>query len=104
VRVVITHRPLVAEGEWRAYERGAHSPLLYGGELVGYWLRTKAGTRPLAVHAAWRTDPEVAGDVVLLVARARTPEPLRGARRGAREARALDNSDDLHEGRERWQT
>jgi hypothetical protein len=37
-------------------------------------------------------------------ARARTPEPLRWARRRAREARALDNSDDWRKGRERWQT
>jgi deoxyribonuclease V len=91
--VGVTHRPLVAEGEWPAEERGARSPLLLAGELVGYWLRTRVGTRPLAVHAAWRTDPEVAADVVLWASRARTPEPLRGARRRAREARGLDKSD-----------
>jgi deoxyribonuclease V len=102
--VGVTHRPLVAEGEWPADERGARSPLLLGGELVGYWLRTRVGTRPLAVHAAWRTDPDTAADAALSASRARTPEPLRRARRRAREARALDNSDDWHEGRERWQT
>jgi len=86
--VGVTHRPLVAEGEWPPDERGARSPLTVDGELVGYWLRTRAGTRPLAVHAAWRTDPETAADVVLATCRARTPEPLRQARRRAREARA----------------
>jgi deoxyribonuclease V len=90
--VGVTHRPLVAKGGWPADERGARSPLLLDGELVGHWLRTRAGTRPLAVHAAWRTEPETAVDVVLSVSRARTPEPLRRARRRAREARSLDNS------------
>ena len=99
--VGVTHRPLVAGGGWPAEERGARSPLLRGSELVGYWLRTKAGTRPLAVHAAWRTDPDTAADVVLSVSRARTPEPLRRARQRAREARALNKSDYWREGRQR---
>jgi deoxyribonuclease V len=86
--VGVTHRPLVAEGEWPDDLRGARTPLLLDGELVGYWLRTRAGTRPLAVHAAWRTNPEAAAEVVLSVSRARTSEPLRRARRRAREARA----------------
>jgi deoxyribonuclease V len=99
--VGVTHRPLVAGGGWPAEERGARSPLLCGSELVGYWLRTKAGTCALAVHAAWRTDPDTAADVVLSVSRARTPEPLRRARRRAREARALNKSDYWREGRQR---
>jgi deoxyribonuclease V len=86
--VGVTHRPLVAEGEWPADERGARTRLLLERELVGYWLRTRAGTRPLAVHAAWRTDPDTAAEVVLSTSRVRTPEPLREARRRAREARA----------------
>jgi deoxyribonuclease V len=86
--VGVTHRPLVAEGEWPAGERGARSPLLLEGELVGYWLRTRVGMRPIAVHAAWRTEPDTAADVVLSTSRVRTPEPLRQARRCAREARA----------------
>jgi deoxyribonuclease V len=90
--VGVTHRPLVAEGDWPADEQGARTPLLLDGELVAYWVRTRAGTRPLAVHAAWRTDPDAAGDVVLSVSRARTPEPLRRARRRAREARAIDTA------------
>jgi deoxyribonuclease V len=97
--VGVTHRPLVARGEWPADERGARSPLLLGGELVGYWLRTRVGTRPVAVHAAWRTDPDTAADVVLSASDTRTPDPLRRARRRARETRALETSDDWRERR-----
>ncbi len=88
--VGVTHRPLAAEGEWPEDRRGARSPLLLEDELVGYWLRTRVGTRPLAVHAAWRTDPATASELVLSTCRARTPEPLRRARRRSREARARD--------------
>jgi deoxyribonuclease V len=104
--VGVTHRPLVAEGEWPADERGARTPLLLGGVLVGYWLRTRAGARPLVVHAGWRTDPETAADVVLSASRARTPEPLRRARQRAREARATGSGrqNDSRERRKRWQT
>jgi deoxyribonuclease V len=90
--VGVTHRPLVAEGEWPADERGARSPLLLDDELVGYWIRTRAGTRPLAVCAAWRTTPSEAAKVVLTSSRVRTPEPLRQARRRARAARSYDAS------------
>ena len=87
--VGLTHRTLLAAGEWPPDERGARHPLRLDDELVGYWLRTKRGTRPLAVHAAWRTDPETAARIVLLATRrSRTPEPLRLARRAARTARA----------------
>jgi deoxyribonuclease V len=86
--VGVTHRPLAAEGEWPKDERGARSPLLLDGELVGHWLRTRPGTRPLAVHAAWRTSAAAAAEVVRSSSRARTPEPIRRARRRAREARA----------------
>jgi deoxyribonuclease V len=84
----VTHRPLEAGGEWPADMRGATSPLVRGGEHVGYWVRTKKGVRPLAVHAAWRTGPEVAVEIVLgATGHARTPEPLRSAREAARRAR-----------------
>ncbi len=87
--VGLTHRTLLAVGEWPPDEGGASTPLLLEDELVGYWLRTKPETRPLAVHAAWRTDPETAVQVVLAATgRARTPEPLRLARQAARLARA----------------
>ena len=85
----ITHRLLVAEGAWPPDERGATSPFQIEGERVGCWLRTRRGTRPLAVHAAWRTDAEVAAALVgAIPGLARTPEPLREARRLARTARS----------------
>jgi deoxyribonuclease V len=87
--VGVTHRPLLAKGEWPGDERGAASPLVLRDEVVGYWVRTRPGTRPLACHAAWRTDPETAAELVLsLSGRRRTPEPLRQARTAARLARA----------------
>jgi deoxyribonuclease V len=89
--VGVTHRPLLAHGDWPAEERGAHAPLVLDGETVGVWLRVAAGRRPLAVHAAWRTDAETAIAVVIAATgRVRTPEPLRRARRAARRARSGD--------------
>jgi deoxyribonuclease V len=85
----VTTRLLVADGSWPADQRGATAPLLLGGEEVGCWVRTRAGARPVAVHAAWRTDAQAAVQVVLAATRrARTPEPLRRARTLARIRRA----------------
>ena len=87
--VGVTTRPLVAEGPWPADRHGATAPLLLEGEVVGGWVRTRAGARPVAVHAAWRTDAQAAVQVVLAATRrARTPEPLRRARTLARTRRA----------------
>jgi deoxyribonuclease V len=87
--VGVTHRTLLASGDWPDDERGAMAAFALAGDLVGYWLRTKRGCRPLAVHAAWRTDPQMGVEVVLAsVQAARTPEPLRRAREAARVARA----------------
>jgi deoxyribonuclease V len=86
--VGVTHRTLVATGEWPEDEHGATSPLALDGEQVGCWVRTRPGTRPLAVHAAWRTDVAGAVEVVLAATRrTRTPEPIRRARQAARLAR-----------------
>jgi deoxyribonuclease V len=91
--VGVTHRPLVAEGEWPEPRRGAWAPLRLDGEIVGAWLRTRGRARPLAVHAAWRTDVETAVTVVLAAAgRPRMPEPLRAARHAARLARTGDRA------------
>lgn len=87
--VGVTHRPLLATGPEPAEERGATSPLTIAGEVVGCRLRTRTGARSLAVSPGWRTDLEVAVRVVLAsTRRARTPDPLRRARRAARRARA----------------
>ncbi|WP_203454180.1 endonuclease V [Jiangella aurantiaca] len=80
----VTHRPLTAVGAPPADQRGATSPLTVNGAVVGYWLRTRTGTRPVAVHAGWRVDAETAVQIVLGSARWRTPTPLREARRLAR--------------------
>ncbi len=87
--VGVTHRPLLAGGEWPPDEPGARSPMVLGEETVGCWLRTRQRARPLAVHPGWRTDLDTACAVVFAaVRRVRTPEPLREARRVARRARA----------------
>ena len=87
--VGVTTRPLVAQGDRPPDQRGATAPLLLAGEVVGCWVRTRAGAKPLAVHAAWQTDAQAAVEVVLAATRrARTPEPLRRARTLARTERA----------------
>jgi deoxyribonuclease V len=87
--VGVTHRPLLAGGEWPPPQRGARSPLELDGETVGCWLRTREGARPLAIHPGWRMSVESACMVVLAATgSARAPEPLREARRVARVARA----------------
>jgi deoxyribonuclease V len=87
--VGVTTRPLVAQGAWPTDQRGATTPLLVGDEVVGCWVRTRAGAKPVAVHAAWQTDAQAAVQVVLAATRrARTPEPLRRARTLARTRRA----------------
>jgi deoxyribonuclease V len=87
--VGVTHRPLEATGGWPSDLAGATGPLRLGDETVACWLRTRAGTRPLVVHPGWRTDLDVALNVVRsALAGHRTPEPLRRARRLARRARA----------------
>jgi deoxyribonuclease V len=87
--VGITDRPLLADGLPPGPERGATSPLLLEGREVARWLRTRLGARPVVVHPGWRTDLDTAVTVASRATRrARTPEPLRRARKAAREARA----------------
>jgi deoxyribonuclease V len=87
--VGVTHRPLAAGGREPAEDAGSIAPLVLDGERVGAWVRTRRGTRAVAVHAGWRTDVDVAVTVALACTHAhRTPEPLREARRLARLARS----------------
>jgi deoxyribonuclease V len=89
--VGVSDRPLLAEGTAPGPGRGAMSPLLLRGAEVARLLRTRAGARPVVVHPGWRTDLDTAVAVVLAATRrARTPEPLRRARREARRARASE--------------
>jgi len=86
--VGITHRPLLAEGEWPSDRRGATSPLRIGDTVVGCWMRTQPGVRPLVVHPGWQVDLATAVEVVASAsAQRRTPETLRRARQAARRAR-----------------
>lgn len=87
--VGVTHRPLLAQGPWPDDQPGAHAPLSVDHEVVGAWLRTRRGARPVAVHPGWRTTLNDAIDVVLLASHGhRTPEALRHARHLARISRA----------------
>jgi deoxyribonuclease V len=97
--VGVTDRPLLASGPEPDLERGATSPLILDcAEVdcrprdrteVAHALRTRAGARPVVVHSGWRTDLDTVVSIVLAsTRRARTPEPLRRARRAARQARA----------------
>jgi deoxyribonuclease V len=86
--VGVTHRPLLADGEWPADRRGATSPLRIGDTVVGCWMRTRPGVRPVAVHPGWAVDLATAVEVVGRTSARRTPEPLRRARQLARRARA----------------
>jgi deoxyribonuclease V len=92
--VGVTNRPLLARGAWPPDELGARTALLIDGKEVGCWLRTRRRARPLAVHPGWRTSVDTACAVVLAtVGHVRAPEPLREARRVARNARAAGYSD-----------
>lgn len=89
--VGVTHRPLEAKGSWPRDHRGASSRLRIGDDAVAAWVRTRPGTRPLVVHPGWRVGLEAAVELVVGSSTGRrTPEPLRLARRLAREARAED--------------
>ncbi len=90
--VGITHRPLLAQGEWPEDRRGDISPLRLGDTVVGCWMRTRPRVRPLVVHPGWRVDLASALDVVAsTTGQCRTPEPLRRARCLARSARSAAN-------------
>ena len=87
--VGVTNRALLAACTEPGATRGSSSPLVLDGELVGYAVCTRTGARPVLAHAAWRTTPQLARDLVLaLSSRWRTPSPLRAARTLARRERA----------------
>ena len=90
--VGITHRPLLGEGVWPPDRRGATTPLRIDDAVVGCWMRTRPGVRPVAVHPGWRVDLGTSVEVVVgTTGQRRTPEPLRRARRLARMARQHDS-------------
>lgn len=66
-------------------ERGAWSPLLDRGEVIGAVLRTRTGTRPVFVSVGHRVCLETAIELVLhCTPRYRLPEPIRQADRLSR--------------------
>jgi deoxyribonuclease V len=91
--VGVTDDPLVARGADPGPAWASEAPLRLAGETVGYRVRTRGGAKPVVAHAAWRTSAEVAAEIVLgSCALARWPEPMRAARRLARELRAASSS------------
>jgi deoxyribonuclease V len=91
----VTDRPLLAAGPEPPDAAGAWTELRLGGEAVALRLRTRAGTRPVIVHAAWGTSLATARRVVLAVTLGeRTPAPLREARRLARTLRSEEEEEE----------
>jgi deoxyribonuclease V len=91
--VGVTDRPLLAAGAEPAPAAGSRAPLRLAREEVGQLVRARRGAKPVVAHAGWRTSAEVAADIVLgCCGAARWPEPLRAARRLARELRAAGHA------------
>jgi deoxyribonuclease V len=91
--VGVTQRPLVAAGGRppMTLRRGCWSDAVLAGAPVARWLCTRTGAVPILTHPGWRTDLNLAAQVVLAASTeaGRTPVPLHEARRVAREARAI---------------
>lgn len=84
----VTHRRLQARVVEPGVEAGSTAPVWVDGVEVARTVRTVTGVRPVVAHAGWRTDASTAAQVVLASrGGARTPEPLRHARRLARTTR-----------------
>lgn len=71
---------LVGEFEEPGREKGASSPLVYGGETVGSVVRTRNGVRPVFVSVGHMITLDEAVAVILrCTPKFRIPEPLRAA-------------------------
>jgi deoxyribonuclease V len=91
--VGVTDDPLVASGSEPDRAWASEAPVRLAGDTVGYRVRTRAGAKPVVAHAGWRTSAEIAAEIVLgSCALARWPEPMRAARRIARELRHATGS------------
>ena len=83
--------PFIGTHEPVADERGATSPIVHEGEVVGMVLRTRAGAKPLYVSAGHRMDLPTAVEMVLRLApRYRQPETTRRAHERVNEHRRAD--------------
>jgi deoxyribonuclease V len=73
---------LIGESEEPGREKGAWSPLMDRGELIGAALRSRVGVRPVFVSQGYRVGLESAIDLALAcTGRFRIPEPTRQADR-----------------------
>ncbi|HXF56209.1 MAG TPA: endonuclease V [Actinomycetota bacterium] len=87
--VGVTERPIVGTADEPGSGRGEWRPLRVGRRLVGFRVRTLSRCAAITVHAAWRTTPEVARDIVMsTTGRWRFPEPLHRARQLSRQLRS----------------
>ena len=69
---------LCGEYEEPALKKGSKSPLIFGGKIVGYALRTKDGTKPVFVSAGNLVALGDCAEVVLkTTVKYRLPEPSR---------------------------
>jgi len=67
-----------------AHERGAYSPLIDRGELVGVVLRSRPNVKPLYISVGHLCDLATAVEVVMrCVGKYRLPEPIRAAHNAA---------------------
>ncbi|GAA1667564.1 endonuclease V [Nonomuraea maheshkhaliensis] len=72
--------PFVGTHEPPGRERGAWTPIVHEGAVVGRALRTRRGVRPVYVSQGHRISLGTAADEVLrLASRYRLPEPIRHA-------------------------
>lgn len=63
-----------------ASEKGSHTPLIDGGEVIGSVLRTRTSVKPVYVSPGHRSTVATARELVLRCApRYRLPEPVRAA-------------------------
>lgn len=83
--------PFIGTHEPVADERGATSPIVHEGEVVGMVVRTRTGAKPLYVSAGHRMDLPTAVDLVLRLApKYRQPETTRRAHQLVNEHRRAD--------------
>jgi len=84
----VAKNPLVGKVQEPGQERGSVSEIMDGGEVIGMAVRTKHGARPVYVSKGYRTDLDLALEVVLtLTGDNRMPSPLVYADRLSRTAR-----------------
>ena len=80
----VAKSPLVGTSDRRP-KIGEAVPVRYGGEVLGYALRTGASIKPLYVSTGHRVAPRTAVRIVRRLCRTRNPEPLRLADSHARQ-------------------